>query len=119
MRKLLGGLCVVVFAVVFYNYYRSEASGRVKAQMLRLVDDMELSAGERAETKRLVETCHVLAFDAALHINRELGRKFDEKSYYDELFTRMVDQARGDGHAELAQKLSQQKDLHSLEVTER
>jgi hypothetical protein len=31
----------------------------------------------------------------------------------------MVDQARGDGHAELAQKLAQQKDLHSLEVTER
>ena len=119
MRKLIGGLCVVVFAVVFYNYYRGDASGRVKAEMLRLVDDMELSAGEKAETSRLVEAHHGQAFDHAIHINRELGRKFDEKSYYDDLFTRMMDQARGDGHAELAEKLSQQKNNHSLEVTER
>jgi len=119
MRKLLGGLCVVVFAVVIYNYYRGDASGRVKAEMLRLVDDMELSAGESAETKRLVEGHHEQVFDHALHVNRELGGKFDEKSYYDELFTRMVDQARDDGHAELAQKLALQKDDHSLEVTER
>lgn len=119
MRKLLGGLCVVVFAVVFYNFYRGDASGRVKAEMLRLVDDMELSTGERAEIKQLVEAHHDQAFDHALHFNRERGRKFDEKSYYDELFTRIVDQARGDGHAELADKLSRQKDNHYLEVTER
>ena len=118
MRRLLGGLCVVVFAVAFYNHYRGDASGRVKAEMLKLVDDMELSAGERTETKRLVEACHGQAFDYALDVNRKLGRKFDEKSYYDQLFTRMVDQARGDGHAELAQKLTQQKDSHSLDVTE-
>jgi hypothetical protein len=37
MRKLLPRLCVVVFAVVFYDHYRGEASGRLKAEMLSRV----------------------------------------------------------------------------------
>ncbi len=119
MRKLLAGLGLVVFAVVFYNYYGGDSSKRVRTEMLRLVGDMELSDAERAEAQRLVETFHDATYQNSLDIGRKVGSKFDEKSYYDELFARMTDQARSDGNSELAQKLSAQKDLHSLHVTER
>ena len=119
VRKILGVLCVVVSAVLFYNYMRSDSSNRIKNEMLRLLDDMELTAEERAEAKRLVEAHHAAVFESALDVSRKLGNKFNENLYYDELFTQMIDQASADGHSELAQKLDSQRKLHSLNVTER
>ncbi len=118
MRKLLAGIVIVAFAIGFYTYRQGGASVNVKTEMLRLVDDLNLSPGQHETTRRMVELHHEAVYGDALDISRDRGRKFDVKLYQEELFRRMIDQARQDGDADLADRLSAQRNDIQLVVTE-
>ena len=52
MRKLIGLVVVVAFGVGVYLYLRSDASERVKSEMLKLVDDISKRASRAPITVR-------------------------------------------------------------------
>lgn len=118
MRKLFAGVVLVAFAVGFYAYRQGGASVKVKSEMLRLVDDLKLSPEQHEAARRMVELHHEAVYGDALDISRDRGRKFDASLYQEEFFRRMIDQARQDGDAELADRLSAQRNDIRLVVTE-
>jgi hypothetical protein len=62
---------------------------------------------------------HEKAFEASLDITERLGRKFDDKTYYDKVFEMMQQRATEEGKTDLAEKLAEQKEFFTLKVTER
>ena len=118
MRKLLAGIVIVAFAIGFYAYRQGGASANVKSEMLRLVDDLHLSPEQHEAARRMVELHHEAVFNDATDISRDRGRKFDTRLYQEEFFRRMIDQARQDGDADLADRLSAQRNDIQLVVTE-
>ncbi len=118
MRKLLAALLVVGVGVGVFVSRRGSASNEIKSQMLLILDDMDFTPRGRDEVKRLVLQFHDRVFSQALDMSRELGRKFDERSYYDELFRLVVFQLHEEGSASLAKKVEGLQKLHSLTVSE-
>jgi hypothetical protein len=118
MRKLLAGVVILAFAIGFYAYRHGGASANIKIEMLRLVDDLKLSPEQHEAGRRMVELHHEAVFQNATDISRDRGRKFDARLYQEELFRRMIDQARQDGDADLANRLSAQRNDIQLVVTE-
>ncbi|MEK7711083.1 MAG: hypothetical protein AAB341_04225 [Planctomycetota bacterium] len=118
MRKLLAGVVIVAFAIGFYAYRHGGASTKVKSEMLRLVDDLNLSPEQHEAARRMVELHHEAAYGDALDISRDRGQKFDARLYQEVLFRRIIDQARQDGDADLADRLSAQRNDIQLVVTE-
>ena len=121
MRKVLALLLVVGVGVVFYVQRRDSASEQVKAQMLLIVDEMTLEPIEPVEregVKPLISQFHQQAFDEAMDISRQHGRKFDAQHYYNAVLDLTVAQLRSDGNASLADKIEQVRQYHSLTVTE-
>ena len=118
MRKTIAGVVLLAFAVGFYTFRQDRASAAIKAEMLRLVDDLDLSPDQHSSIRQLVELHHDGVFRDATDIARDRGETFDEKLYQDELFRRMIDQARDDGDVELAKRLSNQRNHIKLIVRE-
>ncbi len=118
MRKVLGGLVLLVFAVGFYTLRHDRASATVKAEMLRLTEDLDLSPDQHESTRQMVELHHEGVFRDATDIARDRGEMFDERLYQEELFRRMIDKAREDGDAELSERLSNQRNHIKLIVRE-
>jgi hypothetical protein len=118
MRKLLAGAVIVAFAIGFYAYRHGGASANIKSEMLRLVDDLNLSPEQHEAASRMVELHHEAVYGDALDISRDRGKKFDAGLYQEEFFRRMIDQARQDGDADLADRLSAQRHDIQLVVTE-
>jgi hypothetical protein len=118
VRKLLAGIVIVAFAIGFYAYRHGGASTNVKSEMLRLVDDLNLSAEQHEAARRMVEFHHEAVYGDAMDISRDRGRKFDAGLYQEEFFRRMIDQARQDGDADFADRLSAQRNDIKLVVTE-
>ena len=119
MRKFLAIAVLFAFAVLFWMYHRDSQSRNVRAEMIRLVDDMDLSVSWREETRQLVRQHHKPAFDKALDVSRGIGEKFDAAVYQNEVFDRVIEQLRGEGQFDLADKLSDLRKYHRLVVTER
>ena len=119
MRNVIALLIVVGVGVGVWKYLQGTASDEIKNQMLLILDDMDLSAQERNEIKPLLSQFHEQAFDRALDISKKHGQKFDEKSYYDEVFNLVVGELREKGNVLLADKVERLQTLHSLTVTER
>lgn len=119
MRKVIGILMLLAAAVAVYFYYQQRVSEPVKQELMRIADDMDLSPAWTADLKNMIEQFHDGAFRKALDVSKELGRKFDEKLYYDEIFRRIIDSANQQGKTEFAAKLAEEKEFHSLAVTER
>ena len=118
MRKVLAVVTVVVFAVGIYSYFRDRESLKIKSEMLRLVDDLDLTPPQRDRARGMVETHHLSVFARALNLSRERGHKFDAKLYQDEMFARMIEQSRSDD-PDLAERLSTQQRHHELIVSEK
>jgi hypothetical protein len=117
MRKLLAVVTVAVFAVGIYSYFRDRESLKIKTEMLRLVDDLDVSPKQRDRVRGIVESAHNSVFERALDLSRERGHKFDAKLYQDEMFARMIELARSED-ADLAERLSTQQRHHELVVSE-
>ena len=97
----------------------SDASRRIKAEMLGVIEDMNLPSEWQEEATWLVEAAHKEAFDSALDVTRKLGRKFDERIYYNEVFDLIINRAREDGQPQLAERLANERSSFLLHVTER
>ena len=119
VRWLIIVAILIAVAVGFYSYRRESAGEGVKAEMLAIVDEMGLPPDWRDEVIQLVEAAHPEAFNKALDVTRERGRKFDARGYYDELFRIVIAWARDDGRTELADRLANEQPRFSLDVTER
>lgn len=117
MRKVLAVVTVVVFAVGIYSYIRDRESLKVRSEMLRMMNDFELSAPQLNRVRAMVESMHNSVFAHALDLSRDRGRKFDVKLYQDEMFARMIERARADD-PDLAERLSTQQKHHELVVSE-
>jgi hypothetical protein len=86
--------------------------------MLRLANDLELTPPQLNRVRGMVELMHNSVFAQALDLSRARGRKFDATLYQEEMFTRMIDRAKGDD-PDLAERLSTQQKHHELVVSER
>ena len=118
--SLLVSFVVVAVATVFvYRHLRSQASERIKGQILGVADDMTLTPEDRTETKRLIATAHEPAFNDALSLTATRGQKFDAERYINGLFDRVVATARAEGHADLAETIDRQRAQFSFTITER
>jgi hypothetical protein len=119
MRNVVALIIVVCIGIGVFVQRRTSASREIRSQMLQIVDDMDLAAQERTDVKSLVAHHHEQAFAAALDMSRRLGRKFDERSYYEEVFGLVTGSLRAEGKAFLADKIDRLKEFHVLSVTER
>lgn len=118
IRWLISVVVLGIFALVAYNYLYSKASDGMRAEVLKIVDEMALESQWRPEVRRLIEEAHEEAFAAALNIREQLGRKFDAKRYIDELFDRVVAYAREEGRDRLADTVERERHAFSLDVSE-
>jgi hypothetical protein len=119
MRNVVALILVIGVGVGVFMYRRGSASDEIKTQMLLIVDDMDLPAQERGEVKALVSQFHRQAFNRAMDVSKQLGRKFDEKSYYEEVFSLVVTRLREEGNTLLADNVERRHTFHSLSVKER
>jgi len=119
LRWLISLGVVVAVGITFYTHRRQDASRRIKAQMVGVIEDMSLPRDWREEATWLVEAAHKEAFDKALNISKKLGRKFDERVYYNEIFDLIVNRAREDSKTQLADRLADERSRFLMHVTER
>jgi hypothetical protein len=119
MRKLFGAIMILAAAAGMYLYYQHRVSDPVRQELMRIADDMDLAPVWTADLKDMIERFHEEAFRRALDVSQELGRKFDAKAYYEEIFRRIIDYAQEQGKPEFAARLAEEKEFHSLRVTER
>ena len=119
LRWLISLVVVIAVGLTFYAKLREDASRRVKAEMLAIIKDMNLPPEWHDEAVWLVEAAHKEAFDKALDVTKKLGRKFDERVYYNEIFDLIVNRAREDGKTQLADRLADERSRFLLHVTER
>ena len=117
MRKVLAVVTVAVFAVGIYSYLRDRESLKIRSEMLRLANDLELTPPQLNRVRGMVESMHNSVFARALDLSRERGRKFDAKLYQEEMFARMIERAKVED-ADLAERLSTQQKHHELVVSE-
>ena len=110
---------VIIAAAAFYSYREKDAAAGVKAEVREIIMEMDLMPAWEDAALKLVDVAHPQAFQSALDVTRELGRKFDETVYYDELFDRVIAFAREDGKHDLADSLDRQRRHFQLTVTEK
>lgn len=118
-RWLVSLVVVLAVGVIFYVHRREDASRRIKAEMLGIIEDMSLPSEWQEEASWLVEAAHKEAFDSALDVTKKLGRKFDECVYYNKVFDLIINRAREDGQTQLADRLASERSSFLLHVTER
>jgi hypothetical protein len=110
---------MVIVAVTVYSHLRARASERVKAEIVKVADIMALSPEMRAELTDLLEAAHEEAFNKALDLKRKHGQKFDERLYFDEIFTGVVSRARASGMHDLADTVEREREHITFAVTEK
>lgn len=118
IRWLLALVILTGVAAGFYSFRRQSSSDRIKAEMLAIIDDMELPPAWGDEVEQLILVAHEQAFRKALDVTRPHGQKFDAKAYYDEVLTLVIAWAREDGREQLADRLENERDRFSLRATE-
>ena len=118
LRWLVAIVVIAAVAVGFYFHLHRRASGRIKVEVLAIADEMILSPEQRGRLKGLLEAAHDEAFDKALDPTKKLGRKFDGKLYYDEIFNAVITRAREEGDDDLADTVDRQREHFALTVTE-
>lgn len=118
MKNFVALLLLVAVGVGVYVYLQNNASDNVRMQMAGIINDMKIPPKWKEDAQAMLADVHEKAFDAALDISQRLGRKFDDKAYYDKVFELMEQRATEEGKTDLADKLAEQKKLFSLKVTE-
>jgi len=119
LHWLLGIVVLVIVAEAIYTDRERSAGDRVKAEIVAIVYDMDLLPGWEEDVLQRVDLFHYRAFTKALDVTKKTGRKFDEETYYNELFDLVIASAREDGKSELADSLDRQRKTFQLSVTER
>lgn len=112
----------VLFAALAAGVYvktRSDASERVKAEMLKAVELLELEDGERGYVREAINTAHPKAFDLALNSTSNVGKKFDENAYFAEIKRGVVEALNAAGKSELAKVVHEQLGQLTFDVHER
>ena len=118
IRKLvtvavLGAICYGV-----YLYVHSRVSRQMLSESLKLIDELDLSPAERAALPDLIKQAHAKAFDKSLHITANVGKRFDGKTYMEELFAEMTRGAQEQGLNELADKIAEIKSSVTFHVVD-
>lgn len=119
VRWVIACVILLTVGIGFYTYRQKQSSDRIKTEMLAIFDDMQLSSDWRGEVARLFPAAHKQAYANAMDIRKQLGRKFNAKEYYDEVFDLIVRWAREDGRERLAERLETDRKSFALRVTER
>ena len=119
MRRLLSLILCVAAAGGVYLYMRESNSARIKREVLKATDEMNLSSDQRADVRRYIDAEHETAYRNALNLANDIGGQFDSQGYFDELFAAVVDRARSEGSNDLADKVAEEKSGLSFTVTER
>jgi hypothetical protein len=119
MRRLIGLVACVAVIAVAYVCIREDNSARVKREILKTADHMELTPDERTEVRRYIERGHEAAYRRALDLTNQVGSKFDSQAYFDDLFADIIDHARSEGNYELADKITEEKTRISFTVNEK
>jgi len=121
-KRILGWLFALAITAAsgaaVYRHLHTRASHRVRTEILRVADDMDLPANRREDVKRFIAGAHDEAFDRALDVTRTHGRKFDEQLYFSEVFDRVIAQARAANMDDLAETIDRQRRQFSFTVTE-
>jgi len=98
MLKVLIGVVVVIVGIGAGVYYlQGQFDAKVKAEVLTLVDKMDLTPDERAEVRGMVETFHARAFKEGREAGKAAGGPFAGDRYLDVLFDAMQRAARDRG----------------------
>ncbi len=118
LRWLVAIVVIAAVAASFYSHLHKRASGRVKAEVLAIADEMILPPEYRDELRRLLESAHDEAFNRAFDLAKKLGRKFNEKLYYNEIFNTVIARAREEGNNDLADRVDRQRAHFAFTVTE-
>ena len=119
MRRLIALLLIVIVGVGVYVLKRDAARENVRREMVGIIGDMSLSAKDQEAVVALVNRFHDQAFRAALDVSKELGRKFDERAYYDDIVQRITAALRDVGRESLATAFQHKQEFFSLSVSER
>lgn len=119
MRRLIALLLIVIAGVGVYVFKRDAARENVRREMVGIVGDMSLSTKDHDAVVALVNRFHDQAFRAALDVSKELGRKFDESAYYDDIVQRITTALRDAGRDSLATAFQHKQSRFSLIVSER
>ena len=112
-------LLIVIVGVGVYVFKRDAARENIRREMVGIVGDMEFSAKDRETVAALVNRFHDQAFRSALDVSKELGRKFDESAYYDDIVQRITAALRDAGRDSLATAFQEKQRFFSLSVSER
>ena len=118
LRWLVAIVVIAAVAVAFYFHLHKRASGLIKAEVQAIADDMTLSPEQRNRLKDFLEAAHDKVFNEALDPTKKLGRKFNEKLYYDEIFNAVIARAREEGYNDLADTVDRQREHFAFTVTE-
>ncbi len=118
VRLIIGSVVLAGLGFAAYQHFYKQASGRVKTEILKLPDVMNLLPEEREQTRRLIEAEHENAFEQALDLTQQQGQLFDTQRYVDVLFERIITQARKEGFEPLANSLERERKLVSFEAAE-
>ena len=111
-------LCVAAAGGV-YLYMRESNSARIKHEVLKAAERMNLSSVQRTDVRRYIDAEHDIAYRNALNLANDIGWHFDSQSYFDELFAAVIDRARSEGNNDLADKIAEEKSGLLFKVAER
>ncbi len=125
IRWLLSVAVLAGVAVGGYAYLYGRASDTVKAEVLKVVDEMfestetsKLAVPDRTAMRRYIEAAHADAFEQALDVKRQHGRKFDGPLYFRLVFDSVIARARAEGRARLADTIEREREHFTFETTE-
>ena len=108
-----GAICYGV-----YLYVHDRVSRQMLSEALKLTDELDLSPQERAALPDLIKQAHAKAFDKSLHVTADVGKRFDGKTYMEELFAEMTRGAREQGLDDLADKIAEIKSSVTFHVVD-
>ena len=119
MRSFIAVLLIVSVGIGVYVFKRDAARENIRREMVGIVGDMDLPAKDQEAITALVNRFHDQAFRAALDVSKELGRKFDESAYYEDIVQRITAALRDAGRDSLATAFHEKQGFFSLSVSER
>ena len=117
-RWLLSVSVIAIGSVVAYRHFKSKASERVRAEIVKLADDMQIPGASREHVRWMIEQAHEKAFSAALNIMNDTGKKFDETIYVETIFDELIRIARSEGNDDLADTIQEERAFIKFDVQE-
>ena len=118
LRWLLSVAVIAVGSAVAYRHLSAQASERVRAEIVKLADDMQIPDASREHVRWMIKQAHEKAFPAALNILNDTGKKFDDARYVNTIFDEIIRIAREEGNDTLADIIQKERAYIKLHVDE-